>query len=160
MPEPPKWDGNFWTTHVSVSGFRKLLAVSIDTDGANAQPTGKQLLIVEHVGDILARIQPELEAHALAYCCQVESVVNFKEEGIVVDKSRIRAHFAYKRVLIASVDECVGHYYFISCDCDWEIEHGMQFLMDHDQILRCGQNEGMFLWADTDEDYRGVVSRD
>ncbi len=39
----------------------------------------------------------------------------------------------------------------LSCDCDWEIEHGLELIVRNDKVLYVGANNGMNPWADFSE---------
>ena len=42
--------------------------------------------------------------------------------------------------MIPRLADSVEDYYFVSADCDWEAEHGMQFLLENDVVLYCGDH--------------------
>ncbi|PTQ85897.1 hypothetical protein C8N29_1485 [Agitococcus lubricus] len=156
MSDELKFEDGSWTVKKYLPFIKQMIEVSIFTDdNPDNKPSSRQLEVFGELEKI-ALIIDDLNNYARKYLMQIEELRDLEEENIYIDASKIDHHYKLKTVLIGSLEECSGRYFFIIGDCDWDEEHGIEFLFDGNKILSCGAAEGKFIYADSDEDYRRI----
>ncbi|QDT78582.1 hypothetical protein Mal35_20310 [Gimesia maris] len=104
-------------------------------------PTQHQLQVLESFMRLAeADVATDLADYALKYCEEVEELIDLKEEGIEIDKKNISNHFNVTTILIPELGDSDSAFVFLSADCEWEEEHGMQFLFENGKIIWCGDH--------------------
>ena len=153
-----EWDGHFWSGHVVLPYQERAVQIRIDTDSNEEVPTARQSAVADHIPEYLANIKRELDTHAEQNCRKVDDAVNLEEEGIPINYHRIGDHYTITAAMVGHVDGCEGNYFFLGCECDWDEEHGLEFLLDGSRILYCYHQTGAFIMAKSDEIYRRLAS--
>ena len=149
-----KWDGDFWTRSVALPFQDGAVELRIQTDGENNPPSSRQIDVANSLHHHLEDLKSKLDLMAAAYCHEIDEDVCLADEEIDIDYDAISKHWSVNCVLIGNLETCNGNYYFLSCDCDWEPEHGMEFLLDGTDVVYCNDHTVAFLAADTDDSYR------
>ena len=132
-------DGRLWETERQVPLFHTKVKIYIMQED-DSPPAQRQREILESLDTLPESFLLDVATHALAYYRQVDSVVNLSGEGCVIDERDIEQHYTIKSVLIPEIGNCETDYMFISADCDWEEEHGMQLLVADGQVIACGDS--------------------
>jgi hypothetical protein len=158
MSVPYDWDGHFWSRQIVLPFQERPVQIRIDTDSNEEPPTARQMAVADCIPEYLAGIKRHLDARAEQNCRKVDYAVNLEEEGIPINYDRIGDHYTIETALVGYVDGCEGNYFFLGCECDWEEEHGLEFLLDGSRILYCYHHTGTFIMTKSDEIYRRLAS--
>ena len=135
-------ESRLWKTAKTVPLFGAMLKVYIMQEGESL-PTQRQIEVLYSLNDLTDHVLKDIANHALEYFRQVDAVVNLAGEGIVIDESRIECYFRFESILIPELGECETNYFFVSADCDWEPEHGMEVLVGDGRVFYCGDHSSL-----------------
>ena len=116
------------------------LNVSFVQEGDVARPTARQLSALEHFQLLPTTLPTAIEPHALQYCDRIDDIVCLAEEGISIDRANIAKHYQLTDLVIPPLADTSGNFFFLTADCDWEPEHGMQIILDGNDILYCNDH--------------------
>ena len=106
-------------------------------------PSPRQLEVLTSLPLLPAVLLEEIAVSAADYCRRVDSVVNLANEGISVDYGDITRHYRFTTILIPELGQCESNYMFISADCDWEDEHGMEIFVADGRVIRCDRQNSL-----------------
>ena len=146
----------FWTAKTIVPGIAASIEIRIYVDNSPS-PTDRQFEVAGKVVAYLQSAWPNIVKSAEAYCRNVDDAVDLQDEGIRIDYSHLDRHFTPRNILISHLDGVQSDFYFVGCDCDWEEEHGMQFVMEAASVLGCGGHTGAFIMTKDDATYRSIA---
>jgi len=144
------WNGDFWEVEGGRSLFGLDLGVYIVTE-RDEEPTPRQLESIESIDSLSTELWSNLCDQARSYFERIKSATN---AGANVDMRKIDDHFKLKDVLIPEIGDCADDYLVLSGECDWEEEHGIQFLLENGNVLHCGPDTGLAVnpcWEDVVE---------
>ena len=153
-----KWDGQFWTDSITLPFQSESVQIRIYAENDSIKPTQRQREVCKLISTYLRGIKTQLDEHAATYCRAVDAAVDLAQENVSIDYDAISAHWTVSCVVIGKLENCKGNYFFLSCGCDWELEHGMEFLLDGREIIFCSGHTIAFLAADTDDSYHSFGS--
>ena len=156
----PAWDGYFWSQPISIPIQDGVVLLRIVTNGSEDPPTARQIEVASGVGDYLVGLNDYLDDFAEAACRDMDDHVDLAAEGIAIDYHHIRRHYKVRSVVIGALEGCSDDYFFLTCDCDWDEEHGIQFMLAGREVLHCGDHTGAAMVAETDQDYRDFCNRE
>ena len=105
--------------------------------GDARRPTPRQLAALEHFQSFPTTLPAAIEPHALNYCDRIDEIVCLHEEGIAIDRANIAKHYRLTDLVIPPLSDTSANFFFLTADCDWEPEHGMQIVLDGPEILYC-----------------------
>lgn len=132
-------DGRLWETERQVPSLNARLKVYIMQED-DFPPTQRQLEILESLDRLPKGFQHDIATHAWNYYRQIDADVDFAQEGRAIEHESITSHYTIKSILIPEIRNCEANYLFISANCDWEEEHGMQLLVRDGQVISCGDH--------------------
>ena len=133
-------EDRLWEAQQPVSSLGAAeLRIYIMQEGESA-PTERQLETLGAFKDLPPQIMDDIASHAVRYCQHVDSIVDLADEGIEIDIDDIRKHFTITALLIPELDNCESDFVFVSADCDWEPERGMQLLVENGRVIWCGEH--------------------
>lgn len=137
-----KLDGRIWEAESQMPLFQATVTIYIMQED-DQQPTGRQQEILASLQNTPNDLLLDIKTCAMEYYREIDSVVNLTEEGKAIDERSLEQHFRIKSVLIPEIRNCSTNYCFMSFDCDWEEEHGMQVLLADGKIIACGQHSSL-----------------
>ena len=145
-------DGHFWSGRASFS-FLGDLAIAIIPEGVQRSPSQLQLAVADWALALTPTFQSALNAAALNYCTEICEYVDLEEElGLaLITDANISNHFRITDMVIPRLNSCKRKYFFLAGECDWDPDHGIELLIENDSILRCGQQNCLYLnaeWSD------------
>ena len=134
------YDSGLWETRQHVPAFDATLAVYVIQEGGEP-PTQRQREIVESLNSLPEDIRQDVARHALDYFRKGHSDIRLADDEADIDAHNISRYYRIKSVLVPEISDCDTDYFFISADCDWEEEHGMQvFSVGDGHVLSCGDH--------------------
>ena len=157
--------GGFWQADAYLTPLSRTLRVYI-MDETGASPTERQLRAYERFQTLPTTLCDEIARHAIRYCDRIDDLVGLEAEGIAINRSQIGQHFRITTLLIPRLADSGTDYYFISADCDWEPEHGMQIILENDAIVYCSDHSSLAFGAawqkvlDEPDETRAQILRD
>ena len=113
------------------------LNVSFMQERDAPRPTARQLLALEHFQALPATLATAIQSHALKYCERIDDIVCLEEEGITIGRGNIARHYRLRELVIPPLADTTADFFLLTADCDWEPEHGMQIILDGNEILYC-----------------------
>lgn len=127
-----------WKSVLYVPLLRSNVALYIVQENPS-DPTSRQQHILESMESLPASLLDDIADHALGHYRRSDAAT----EGILVDSTNVAKHFQYKSILIPEIQNCETKFFFLSADCDWGQEHGMQFLIGDGRVIACGDHSSL-----------------
>ena len=149
------WDDDFWVTnkHVPFLGG-DIDIVVVPEDLEEARPSPLQLAAIDALDDIPTSILDKIDDAADAHRRRVDEMINLAEEGLGhIRRNNIREYYEINEVAIPPHGASKRVYQFLSADCDWEDEHGMEFLLCDGKVVSCTNQDCLYL----DEAWSGYL---
>ena len=148
-----------WQTqkYIPFLGFVVSVYFISETD-EDLPPTKRQIELLDSVDNLTDEIKPELAIWARKDF--KKRLENWgitpdelaEENGFEIDEQSIERHFRIDQVVIPRIEGCNHNYIFLAGKCDWDVEHGIEFLLKNGAPIRCAAQEG--LWSSAEwEDY-------
>ena len=116
------------------------LNVSFIQEDDAARPTARQLAALGHFQSLPTTLRHAIQPHALNFCDRIDDVVCLAEEGIDLDRANIAKHYRLTDLVIPPLADTLANFFFLAADCDWEPEHGMQIVLDGQEIIYCNEH--------------------
>ena len=69
------------------------------------------------------------------------------ELEVEIDEDHLQNHFVINSILIPRLGDCQINYVFLAGECDWDMEHGIEFLLKDGWPIRCEAQAGLALNA-------------
>jgi len=149
----------FWQTKKYIEFIGHEVPVYfISETSEKLEPTKRQIELLDSIDNLPDNIQSEMASYARKdYKSRLEawglSPDELAEEnGFEIDEENIDGHFRINQVVIPRVNECKHTYVFFAGECDWDVEHGIEFLLKDGVPIRCSAQEGLSTSAEW-EDY-------
>lgn len=142
----PQFDlgGRLWRARAKIPSLAGTECQVYIMQEAETPPTARQLLCLERFAELpTSDVGADIAANALRYLGYIESVVDLESEGIKIDKSKIATHYSITTVLIPELRDCDSDFVFVSANCEWEREHGMQLLFENGKVIWCGDHSAL-----------------
>ncbi|MCR9232519.1 MAG: hypothetical protein NXI29_16020 [bacterium] len=134
-------DSRLWSAQAAIPSCGNIECQFYIMQEGELPPTKRQLNVLESFMVLeQADVATDLADYALRYCEKIEEHIDLEEEGIEIDKQNISNHFKVTTILIPELGECDSAFVFLSADCEWEEEHGMQVLFENGKIIWCGDH--------------------
>ena len=77
--------------------------------------------------------------------------ITLDELEVEIDLDNLQNHFSINEVLIPRISDCQTNYIFLAGECDWDQDHGIEFLLKDGKPIRCGAQKGLALSKGWDE---------
>ena len=148
-----KYDLTFnvlWETKKFVSVLNRELDICfISEDFDKLPPTDHQIALLDSLDNLPSSIITQLNDWARKYfqSCMInwripdEEII--EEFGFEIDKERIQNHYKIDKVIIPRINSCSDNYVFLAGECDWDIEHGIEFLLKNRTPIQCTAQDGL-----------------
>ena len=134
-----KRSDGFWDASAHVPVFGSTLTVHIMCEN-DVSPTPRQKEVLNSLENLPRGLVREITKFAIDYYQRIDDAVDLAYEGRAIKKRDIAKHYTIKSILIPNMGDCDTNYFFISADCTWEEEHGMQILVEDGQVRYCGDH--------------------
>lgn len=116
----------------------------VPEDGSNGV-SAKQSAIVERILALDSKFMLEVDKGAEAFRVHVDDLVELSDIGLGhINLDNIRQHYRVGTIAVPPHEGLLSDFFFLSCDCDWEDEHGMSILCENDNVIE--STEDNFLW--------------
>jgi hypothetical protein len=132
-------DGRLWEAKLHIVQFNALVDIFIIQEG-DGRPTSRQLEALAAVQNIDDETILMIQNCAIEHYRKVDSIVNLAEDGITIDEATIDNHYRIKSILIPEIRSCKTNFCFLSFQCDWEEEHGLQVLLANGETVISGDH--------------------
>jgi hypothetical protein len=143
-----KWDDYFWTglLYIPFLDTETKISVVCDTSPEQTEPTPRQLALVNALLSLPASLVNEMDDAAEKWRACVDDAVDLSEYDLGhINRQNIREHYQVQAIYIPPIGDCQDDYQFITSECDWEEEHGMQLLLKNGKFVSFGEQDGSFL---------------
>jgi len=131
-------DGQLWEATKDLPLFGGRLKTYIMQEG-KSPPSGRQLAVLDSANELPGAILADIANLAIAYYRRIDPAVNCAAEGTVIDVDNIENNYQFCSISIPEMRDCDSNILFISADCDWEVEHGMQVVVLDGRVVYCGE---------------------
>jgi hypothetical protein len=129
-------DDDLWEAEVYVPIFD--VTVPLTVLGEDDQgPSSRQQEIVDSIAILPMSLLKTLKYRAYEYFARVRDEAGEAEFDPSIKKGTIQKHYRLKSTLVPKIKDSPTNYLFLTFDCDWEEEHGMQVVLADDQIVTC-----------------------
>jgi len=147
------WDDGFWVTNRHVPFLcREVEIVVVPEDLEEARPTHRQIAAIDALDDVPDSIVKRLNDAADGHRRRIHDLIDLAEEGLGdICRENIADYFEIDEIVIPPLGDCARVYHFLSADCDWEPEHGLEFLLRDGEVVSCTNQDCLYL----DEAWRG-----
>jgi hypothetical protein len=136
-----------WETKKYVAFLGREVPARFISERDNQEPTARQIAILDSVDDLSQEIVPQLVEWA-----QRDLQTRLSNWGITIDELEIEIepdnlqnHFSINEILVPRIGDCKINYIFLAGACDWDEEHGIEFLLKDGKPISCGAQEGLAL---------------
>jgi len=142
----------FWRTnkYIPFLGF-EIGVKFISEDHEDQPPTPRQMALLDSIDKLTENFKPKIDDWAkkdfkqrLAKWRMPRETLE-KSIGITIDEQNIQNHYHIHQVTIPRIEICVHNYIFLSGECDWDMEHGIEFLLKNGDPIRCSAQQGLSL---------------
>lgn len=122
--------------------------VPIQIDREDRKPTLAQLEAVQGILELTPdRLQEFTHAVALDcwYTCQDFEIEGLKSPVRFRKRSQVWKHVSWEAVHVPTHKKSRDRYAFLHAECAWDVEHGLELLLQNGRLLRVGRQEGLSL---------------
>jgi len=146
------WDDDFWFTEKFVPFLGETVEITVvPEDGQQARPSPRQLAAIDALDDLPANILDRIDSAADGHRRRVDEMINLHEEGLGdIQRDNIGEYYDINEVVIPPHGTSRHLYQFLLAECDWEEEHGMEFLVCDGKVVSCTNQDCLYLdeaWA-------------
>ncbi|MBI4057786.1 hypothetical protein HY405_00470 [Candidatus Microgenomates bacterium] len=146
MPELT-WTGDFWEASKNIPFLDREVKITFITGGEANQPTKKQLNVLGRIEDLPKDFSSILDDAADSYRKTViESLLEEDSEPIRhIQRENISNHYKIDDVVIPELGRSRDVLFFLTGECDWEEEHGIEILVKNEKVESCGMQDVLYL---------------
>ncbi|MBI5035193.1 MAG: hypothetical protein HZB51_32100 [Chloroflexi bacterium] len=117
------------------------------------EPTTRQIAVLDSLDKLTADLMPQLIEWAQRdlQTCLSNWGITLDELGIEIDLNNLQNHFSIAEILIPRLGDCKTDYVFLAGECDWDSDHGIEFLLKNGIPILCEAQEGLAMnesWDD------------
>ena len=141
------WTGDFWETSKNVPFLDREVKVIFITSGEQNQPTEKQLNVLKRIEDFPKDFSNTLDDAANGYRKTViEGLLEEDSEPIRnIQRENISNHYKINSVVIPELGRSEDILFFLTGECNWEEEHGIEILVKNEKVESCGMQDVLYL---------------
>lgn len=141
------WEDDFWVTEKHVPFLGETVEITvIPEDGQEARPSPRQLAAIDALDDLPPEILEKIDNAADGHRRRVDDLINLAEEGLGdIQRDNIHEHYEIDEVVIPPHGTSPRIFQFISAECDWEEEHGMEILLCDGKVVSCTNQDCLYL---------------
>lgn len=142
----PKFNGIEISANVSLAFLPGVRTIDIHgelKDGAEA--TESQFAYYMSLSQADFPNSTDLNDRAFEYFRETASVIDVSDFGLVdVDRSNICDHYEIQRIVVPPLWETEDRYLILGGNCNWNPEHGIQFIVENSTVIKCGESDGIY----------------
>ncbi len=152
-PDDFTWNEYWWSRRSFVPFVGREVELAVDPeDFKRAPPTPRQLAAAASALELPEELRDRLDDAAERYRLDVHEAVGLTwPEVRDINRSNIRDHYELARVLVPRLAASPHNFLFLEGECDWEDEHGIEFLLRDGVVLVCGPQEQLSNSAEWDD---------
>jgi hypothetical protein len=146
-----------WQTKKYLPFLKREVLVEFISEEGDQEPTARQIALLDSLDALTEEIIEKLAVWARKDFRQrlsnwgMTAEELFEEIAIKIDEQNIYNHFIIDEAVIPRIDGCNANYIFICGSCDWDEEHGIEFLLKNGEPIRCNAQEGLAQNAEWDD---------
>ena len=146
-----------WQTQKYLPFLGREVLVEFISEEDDQEPTARQIALLDSLDRLTDNIIEKLAIWARKDFLQrldnwgMTDEELFEVIGIKIDEQNIQNHFKINDILVPRIGRCRVDYVFICGSCDWDEEHGIEFLLKNGEPIRCDAQEGLALSAEWDD---------
>jgi len=146
-----------WQTQKYLSFLKREVLVEFISEEGDQEPTARQISLLDSLDILTEEILEKLNVWARKDFRQrlnnwgMTAEELFEEIDIEIDEQNIHNHFIINEIVVPRIDGCSANYIFICGSCDWDEEHGIEFLLRDGEPIRCNAQEGLAQNAEWDD---------
>ncbi len=134
-----------WQTRKYIPLLRREVLVEFISEEHNQEPTQRQIDLLDSLDTLTDKINSKLAVLAIEdFKTRLENWgMTPQELDQEIDEQNIQKHFKLEQVVIPRIKNCSYDYVFICGSCDWDKEHGIEFLLKNGEPIQCNAQEGL-----------------
>jgi hypothetical protein len=138
-----------WQTRKYIPFLEREVLVRFISEEGDQQPTSRQIAIADSLHLLAHELPQALTVWArTSFQAQLDQWGLTSEElcaeiGIKINKQSIQNHFEIDEVIIPRINQCKENYIFLCGCCDWDGEHGIEFLLKDGTPIQCTSQDGL-----------------
>jgi len=140
-----------WEAEIQIPSLGRTLPVYIREEEKGEAPSTRQLAIANALDFVLTNASHAMSAIAVKYYESISARVDLENEGIAIDPDHISNHYRLSSVIIPAIRDSQSDFVIVGADCDWEEEHGMEFVLENGRAIACGPQSSLAFGAFWDE---------
>ena len=142
-----------WETNKYVAFLDRQVPARFISEQDDQEPTARQIAVLDSLDELTADQMPQLVEWARRdlQARLTNWGITLDELDVEIDVDNLQNHFSIKEVLIPRISDCQTNYIFLAGECDWEQDHGIEFLLKNSKPILCGAQEGLALSESWDE---------
>ena len=144
-----------WQTKKFVPFRMRELPVQFISEQDEQPPTVCQVEVLTSIDTLTTALIPVLTTWAKMYYRTVAELFPLAEYGITIGKTRLEQQYTITEIVVPRLSTCTTNYLFLCGECDWDSEHGIEFLLANGSPIRCNAQEGLALSEEWDDYLRG-----
>jgi hypothetical protein len=132
----------------------EVVVMFISEEDDHSPPTSRQIALLDSLDKLNDKIIPELVAWARKDFRQrlenwgITPAELTEENGFEISEDKIQNHFQLDQIVIPRIEDCRHDYVFLCGNCDWDVEHGIEFLLKDGIPIGCSAQEGLYTSAE------------
>ena len=132
----------FWQTQKYLPFLKREVLAGFISEAGDQAPTERQIALLDSLDALTDEINPLLSAWAKKdFRRRLENWGMTPEElneelDMEIDEQNIQNHFSINQVIIPRIGNCNRDYIFLCGSCDWDEEHGIEFLLENGKPVR------------------------
>jgi len=141
------WDDDFWVTEKHIPLLGEMVEITvIPEDGRQAPPSAKQLAAIDALDDLPPELMDRIDDAADGHRRRIDEMIDLAQEGLGdIRRDNIGDHYEIDEVVIPPHGRSSHVFQFLSAECDWEEEHGMEILLCDGQVFSCTNQDCLYL---------------
>lgn len=146
-----------WQTTKYIAFLGRQLPARFISEQDDQEPTARQIAVLDSLDKLTADLIPQLIEWA-----RRDLQARLSNWGITLDEleaeidlDNLQNHFSINEVLVPRIAECQNNYIFLNGECDWDPDHGIEFLLKNGILILCEAQEGLAM-SESWEDYLKV----
>ncbi|MHB8914123.1 MAG: DUF6985 domain-containing protein [Minisyncoccota bacterium] len=148
------WKEPFWECTKFIPFLGKEMEVVFITAGKGEKPADEQLQLLDRLDSISNEFVTNIDDAAETYKKEVYENIDPAEADLSINREDISRHFSLDTVVIPEIGQSKDVLFFLTGECDWEKEHGIEILVKDGQVVSCGMQNALYL----NEEWKSYIS--
>jgi hypothetical protein len=138
-----------WQTHKYIPLLRREVLVEFISEDGDQEPSQRQIALLDSLDTLTEEINSKLANLAREdFKTRLENwgitpQELYEEIEMEIDEQNIQNHFKIEQVVIPPIRNCSFDYVFMCGNCDWDEEHGIEFLLKNGEPVQCNAQGGL-----------------